>query len=255
MRAVFIIARLSILENARKHVFHVLCLGLLAIIAGSTLLSMFTEGVQIKILKDLCMTSILFGGGVLAIAIGSSGVPQDIETKNLYPLMARPLTRSQYLLGRYVGGLITILSAILVMAVVFGILIASYEHVFDPYLVIAIGYTALQAAIILAIALTLSTIVSSPIAGIITFLIYVFGTVKIGYLGKAIDSATNIITKTAFTVIYHLLPNLECFNMKDALVHHEPVPSAYLVQVAFYGLLYCTIMLIIGSTVFSRKEI
>lgn len=255
MRTIFILAKLSILENARKHVFHVLCLIILAVIAGSTLLSIFTEGVKLKILKDLCMTSILFGGGMLAIALGSSGIPQDLETRNLYPILARPVTRTQYILGRYVGSLITIIAAILVMSAVFGVLIASFEHKIDPFLILAILFTILQTAIILAISLTLSTVTSSPIAGILTFMAYIFGTVKIGYLGKMLESATNVVSKTAFSIIYHILPNLECFNMKDALVHHDPVPASYMLQVCVYGILYTAVVLLLGTAVFSKKEI
>jgi len=255
MRAIFILAKLSILENTRRHVFHVLCLIILAVVAGSTLLSIFTQGVQIKIMKDLCMTSILFGGGMLAIALGCSGVPQDLETKNLYPILARPLTRAQYLLGKYVGGLLTIIVAILVMSVVFGILILSYEHTFDPNLVLAVAFTVLQSAIILAIALAFSTVASSPIAGILTFMAYVFGTLKIGYLGHVVDSASNVLVKTGFSIIYHILPNLECFNMKDSLVHHDPVPATYMAQVAIYGVLYCAVVLLAGTAMFSKKEV
>lgn len=255
MRTIIILAKLSILENTRKHVFHVLCLIILAVIASSTLLSIFTQGVQIKILKDLCMTSILFGGGILSIALGCSGVPQDLESKNLYPILARPLTRAQYLMGKYVGSLATIITAILVMSAVFGILIVSFEHSFDPNLILAVAFTALQSAIILAIALTISTVASSPIAGILTFMAYVFGTIKIGYIGHVVESASNIIVKTGFNVIYHILPNLECFNMNNSLVHHNPVPTAYMIQVAIYGVLYCSVVLLIGTAIFSRKEL
>ena len=255
MRTIFILAKLSILENTRRHVFHVLCLIILAVIASSTLLSIFTQGVQIKIMKDLCMTSILFGGGMLAIALGCSGIPQDLETKNLYPILARPVTRAQYMLGKYVGGLLTVITAVLVMSAVFGVLIVSYERSIDINLILAVAFTVLQAAIVLAISLALSTVSSSPIAAIVTFMAYVFGTVKIGYMGHMVESASNPVTKTAFGVIYHILPNLECFNMKDALVHHDYVPAIYMAQVAIYGVLYCAVVLLLGMTLFSRKEV
>ena len=108
MTGIWTIAKMSLLENSRKQVFHVLCLLMLAVIGSSTLLSIFTEGVQIKILKDLCMTCIMFGGAALAIALGATGIPNDVESRTIHPLIARPLTRTQYLMGKFLGTFITV---------------------------------------------------------------------------------------------------------------------------------------------------
>ena len=55
--------------------------------------------------------------------------------------------------------------------------------------------------------------------------------------------------------LYHLLPNLESFNFKDALVHHLAVPSAYLWQTAAYGVFYTAALLTLASMSFARKEL
>ena len=55
--------------------------------------------------------------------------------------------------------------------------------------------------------------------------------------------------------LYHLLPNLESFNFKDALVHHLTVPSAYLWQTAAYGVFYTAALLTLASMSFARKEL
>ena len=72
---ILVISKLTVLENSRKQVFHVLLIAALAIICASTLLSFFTLGVQLKILKDLSLTSIIFCGGILAVALASAGLP------------------------------------------------------------------------------------------------------------------------------------------------------------------------------------
>jgi len=90
LQRTLILAKLNVLENARKQVFHVLVLGTVVVIFSSTLLSFFTLGVQIKVLKDLCLASILLSSGMIAIALGSGAVPADIEAKTAYPILARP---------------------------------------------------------------------------------------------------------------------------------------------------------------------
>lgn len=255
MSQIWTIAKMSMLENSRKHVFHVLCLIMLAIIAGSTLLSIFTEGVKIKIIKDLCMTSILFGGAVLAIALGSMGIPNDVESRTLYPIFARPISRVQYILGKYLGTMLTVTMGILGMAAIFAILIASYQGSFDPYLLLAIGYTILEVGIVAAVATAVSVFASPAMTMVITFMVYLAGLIKIGYFGGLIERTPNATVKIAFGFVYHLLPNLECFNLKTSLVHHDPIPPSYLIQVAVYGVCYAAFALFLGALKFARKEV
>ena len=255
MKRVWVIARTSILENSRKQVFHVLCLLMFTVIAGSTLLSIFTEGVKLKILKDLCMTAILFGGAVLSIALGATGIPNDVENRTIYPIIARPINRAQYVVGKFLGTFLTVGMGVAAMAVVFGCLIYYYQRSFDAFLLMAMLFTLLEVAIISAAATAMSTITSPAVTAVLTFMFYLFGTVKIGYFSNLIGRDTNVITRTASKMVYHLLPNLECFNLKTALVHHDAVPTSYLVQVAIYGVCYAGFVLLLGSAYFARREV
>lgn len=255
MRDVWLIARMSVLENGRKQVFHVLCLIMFTVIAGSTLLSIFTEGVRLKILKDLCMTAILFGGAVLSIALGATAIPNDVENRTIYPIIARPTTRARYVIGKFLGTFLTVAAGVAAMAIVFGALIYYYQGGFDTFLLMAMLFTLLEVAIIAAVATAISTVASPAVTAVLAFMFYLFGTVKIGYFSSLIGRDTNWLTRSASKLVYHLLPNLECFNLKTALVHHDAVPPAYLAQVAVYGICYAAFVLLLGSAWFSRREV
>lgn len=255
MTGIWTIARMSLLENSRKQVFHVLCLLMLTVIASSTLLSIFTQGVQIKILKDLCMTCMLFGGAAMAIALGSSGIPSDVESRTIHPLIARPLTRAQYVMGKFIGTFITVSLGVAAMALAFAFLILMFQRGFDTYLALAVLFTLLEVAIIAAIATTLSTFATPAVTAVLTFVAYVGGTIKIGYLGSLIERSSDGLTKAAYSLIYHVLPNLECFNLKTSLVHQDAVPAAYLGQVAIYGVCYVAFVLVLGMSFFASREV
>lgn len=255
MAGIWIIAKMSLLENSRKQVFHVMCLLMLAVIAGSTLLTIFTDGVQTKILKDLCMTCLLFGGAAMAIALGATGVPNDIESRTIHPLLARPLTRVQYLIGKFLGTFITVSLGVAAMTVVFGALIMMYQHSIDSSLGLAVLFTLLEVAIIAAVAITISTFASPAITTVLTFMIYLAGTIKIGYIGELIEKSQAGLSKGLYLLIYHALPNLECFNLKSALVHQEIIPGLYLSQVAVYGICYIAFMLVVGASYFASREV
>ncbi|MEN6358132.1 MAG: ABC transporter permease subunit [Armatimonadota bacterium] len=255
MRKIWIIAKMTLLENSRKQIFHVLCLLMLAVIAGSTLLSIFTEGTKLKILKDLCMSCILFGGAALAIALGSTGIPNDVEQRTLQPIAARPVSRAQYVAGKFVGTFLTVAMGVMAMALVFAVLIYSYQRSIDTFLPLATGFALLEVAIIAAIATSLSTVASPAVTSLVSFLIYVCGSVKIGYFGGMIERTGSTFVRIFYSGIYHILPNLECFNLKTALVHNDSIPVAYLLQVAIYGVCYAAFVLALGTFNFSRKEI
>ncbi len=255
MTVIWTIAKMSLLENSRKQVFHVLCLLMMAVMASSTLLSIFTEGVQIKILKDLCMTCLLFGGAAMAIALGSSAIPNDVESRTIHPLIARPLTRAQYVLGKFIGTVVTVSLGVMAMALAFSFLILMYQRSLDAYLGLAVLYTLLEVAIIAAIATTISTFATPAVTTVLTFLAYVGGTIKIGYLGGLIERSQTGLTKMAYSLIYHVLPNLECFNLKSSLVHQDAVPAAYLGQVAIYGVCYTAFVLVMGMSFFASREV
>lgn len=254
MRTIWTIAGISVLENARKQVFQVVCILMLVVIAGSTTLSLLTEGVKIKILKDLCMSCILFGGAALSVVLASSGIPQDIENRTLYPLIARPIGRWNYVLGKYFGALVTVWAGIAVMSIVFALLIASFEGKADSFLAVCILFAGLESAVICAIAVALSTRCTPAVAAALTFAAYLFGSIKMGYLSGSIAQLSEPVRGIALT-LYHVLPNLECFNLKPALVHGETVPLAYLVGVAAYGIVYSGFVLVAGSFAFGRRAI
>lgn len=254
MSCVLIIAKATVLENARKQVFHVVTLLTLTVVCASVLLSFFTLGVQVKILKDLCMTSILFCGGVLAIALACIGIPGEIESRMCYPVLARSVTRTQMILGKYLGTIFTIYIGMGVIALAFAALLAG-KHALDCFLLLSLGYALLEIAVIAAIAMLLSVLTTPAVAAMVSFLIYIMGTVKIEYFKPLVQSITNPGAKEGARIVYHLLPNLESFNFKDALVHHLHVPGVYLFEVAIYGICYAGLALTLTSWVFSRKEL
>jgi Cu-processing system permease protein len=254
MTRVLILIRMTMMENARKQVFHVVMLLTLAVVCASTLLSVFTMGVQVKILKDLCMTSILFCGGVLAVALGATALPGEIESKTCYPILARPVRRSEFILGKYLGTLGTIFIGLALIGIAFAVLLMS-RQAFDSAISIAIAFALLEVAVVAAISMTLSTFTTSAVAAMVSFLLYLGGMVKMEYLKSLIDGVGNHASRAFVMVFYHALPNLESFNFKDALVHNLHVPGAYLAQVAIYGFCYAALVVTLAATIFGRREL
>ncbi|MDO8681878.1 MAG: ABC transporter permease subunit [Armatimonadota bacterium] len=255
LRRTLILARLNLLENARKQVFHVLVLGTVVVIFSSTLLSFFTLGVQVKVLKDLCLASIMLSAGMIAIALGCGSIPTDVENKTIYPILARPLRRWEYVMGKYLGTLITTIASVAVMTLAFSALLFRYQHHVDTFMFTAIGFVLLESAVLAGITVLLSTFATPVAAAVVSFLVFVLGTVKIGYLATLLNANDNGTVKVIGKFLYHLIPNLECFNFKDALVHGVQTPTSYLLLVAAYGVLYAAFTVGLACAIFARREL
>lgn len=232
-----------------------LIIAALAVISASTLLSCFTLGVQTKILKDLSISSIILCGGLLAVVLASSGLQGEIEHRTLYPILARPVRRGELLIGKYLGVLATVYAGLSAIILAFALILVRYGGQIDSGFLTAIAFALFEVAVIAAVAMLLSVIATPAVAGMLSLLIYICGTIKMGYLHHLGESAGGSVAKTAFFAFYHLLPNLECFNFKDALVHNLPVPGVYMVQVAIYGIVYSAVLLAAAFEIFARKEL
>jgi len=141
------------------------------------------------------------------------------------------------------------------MTVAFGALIYAYQHSLDTFLGMAVLFTLLEVAIVAAIATTISTFASPAVTAAVTFMAYLAGTIKIGYIGGLIEGSQTGVSRALYALVYHALPNLECFNLKTSLVHHDAIPAAYLAQVAIYGLGYIGFVLAVGASIFAGREV
>src|SRR3984957_14156906 len=103
LRQVISVARVTMLEGARKQIFHVLTLFGIGMIAISTLLGVFDHNMMLIFVKDLASVSILVSSVIIAITLSVSGIPSEIDNKTAYPVLAKPIARWQFVAAKYHG--------------------------------------------------------------------------------------------------------------------------------------------------------
>jgi len=256
LRHIGVIAKVSMLEGARKQIFHVLMLFSITLLAIAIMLGRFGHNVQVQTIKDMCSAVILISTGLIAITLSVTGIQQELEQKTAYPVLAKPLARWEFVAGKYLGTMGTVTIGVVILGATFCAVLVGYTGTIDPGVLLVLPYIVLEAAILGAIGTMLSTVASPPLAWFLSVFIYVLGSAKFGIYTYLIGGKNaTIVSRAIGTVVYHLLPNLECFNFKDSLVHHLPVPGAYLAQTALYAVLYTSAVLTIASLSFARKEL
>lgn len=250
-----IIGRVTMLEGARKQVFHVLLLVATFLIFSSAILARFDQHVQVKMLSDLALFSIFLVSSVIAITISVTGLPGEMEQKTIYPVIAKPVSRWQFLVGKYAGAMATTAIGTAVMTVTFLFLEYYYVGHVDPAVFYVVPFLLLQTGILAALALCLSTLCSWPLAWFLSIMLWLLGNSKFSLYQSLMKQNQPPLNQFTIKVLFHLLPNLQSFNFMDALVHHLYVPASYLWQTALYGVCYIGAVLILSSALFARREL
>src|SRR6059058_2841791 len=116
-RAITAIARNAFREAVRDRVLYNLVLFVLLLIGGAIFLGELSAGQDAKIIADLGLSAMLLFGVFIAIFVGVGLVYKEIERRTLYAILAKPIGRGQFLLGKYLGLCLTLLVNVLIMGV------------------------------------------------------------------------------------------------------------------------------------------
>jgi len=123
---------------------------------------------------------------------------------------------------------------------------------FSLRFIAAFYLTFLELALVNAIVVFFSTCVSPPLAAVFTL-----GAFVVGHLSQSIRDFGQMqgspLQQKIFDAVYYLVPNLEVFNVRAAVVHGDPVAGLHLVMATIYGLCWCGLLLLVGGSVFARK--
>ncbi len=260
------VARAVFRESVRDRVLYNLVGFALIVIGTSYLIGQLTAGQDFKIIKDVGLAAMSVFGLFIAIFIGIGLVSKEVERRSIYSLIAKPVRRSELVLGKYAGLVLTIAINLAVMALVwYGVLgyLSSIENeafkraweapATDPRMLVAVYLIFVQLMLVIALALFFSTFASPMFAAVFTFGLYVAGHfgADLKHFDVVVDNAA---VKYATRAIYYLLPNMAIFDVKSAVVHGQPVPAGYVLTATAYAACYITALVAASVWIFARRD-
>lgn len=254
VRALFALVQLGFLEGVRRQILHVMVLLALVVIAVAGTVTFFDLGVQVKIVKDTGMVMILLAGSLSIVFLVGGALFHDVEQRMVYPLLARPISRTLYVVARYLGALGAVYVGMTIMAVALIGLLWIHLGYLSGMAVLALAFTYLEVALVGAVALLLSTFLTPAMTVTVTLFLYLMGSIKFSYLHHLAERSGGL-AKWGILLVSAPLPNMEAFRLKDALVHDLSVPTAFLATVAVYGVLFIAFCVAAASWRFGRQEV
>ncbi|MBI5746046.1 MAG: ABC transporter permease [Nitrospirae bacterium] len=250
---IVVIALNTFRETVREKVLYNLLFFALLMIGSSVLLSTLTIGEQSKIIMDIGLASINIFGILIAIFVGIGLVSKEIEKKTIYTIISKPIYRYQFLLGKYLGLLITLFVNTSIMVIGFFAVLLIMSYNITPDMIKAILLIYVEMMVVTAVALMFSTFTTSALSAIFTISIYVIGHL-LGDLKAFAAKLGNPVMVFMMDALYYILPNLENFNIKGEVVHNIALDPSFIVMSVLYGLLYITMILLSSVIIFQRRD-
>jgi ABC-type transport system involved in multi-copper enzyme maturation permease subunit len=273
---------LSTFQEALRRRWMTALLGFaLAIIALSTFFTWMQPGEEEKFLRDFGIGFIILMTLLMSIFLGVALVPPEVERRTIFTILSKPVDRLEFLIGKFMGLCLTLLVNLLAMAILFLIAYTMYrvrrEGGFSEAMAVTEAQPGLiyelsnlsaaiilhygQLAIMAALALTLSLVVSNITAIIFSFLAYFGGQMSsywehLGTEHGQNESGTGLSgpMQRIVSVVYFLLPRLDRFDVRERLVQDMPIGFNYVWKAFDSGLIYVAVLLTIAYLIFSDRE-
>jgi ABC-type transport system involved in multi-copper enzyme maturation permease subunit len=266
VRAVSSIAANVFRESVRDRVPYNLVVFAILLIGSSYLIGQLTAGQDIKIIKDLGLAATSIFGLFIAIFIGIGLVSKEVERRSVYALLSKPISRPQFIAGKYLGLVLTLTVNVSVMTAALYFVLSYMTYLSapdsraaweapgtDPALLKAILLIFVELMLITALAVFFSSFSTPILSAALTFGIYVAGhfNADLRNYGAIVDSP---VAATLARVLYHVLPDLSAFDVKAQVVHGLAVPAGYIAATIGYGAAYIAAILLAATWIFSRRD-
>lgn len=251
---IFAIAQNTFRESIRDKVLYVLLFFAAVTIFGSKALGWISIGQDIKIVKDIALSATSIFGILIAIFVGTSLIYKEIDKRTLYTILAQPMHRYEFILGKYLG-LVALLAVVTVtMAVVSSVYILLLGGTLHATFFLAILLIYWKLLLITAFAVLMSSLTSPILGAIIVFSVAVFGhaTEVFRDLPPQFDGTA---AQKILEIVYYVVPNLSNFDIAREAANGIEVSGSYVAWVLVYGAMYTIMLLILAALAFQEKDV
>ncbi len=257
MRNIFAVAGVVIKELYRRKDFYVLFIVTILICLVMASVNIYNDEKIVRYLKEICLLLVWISSLVIAITTTARQIPAERENRTLLPLLAKPLSRSQLVFGKFLGCWVACGLTLLCFYVFLGALAASRDHhwpLLDYFQAASLHWFLL--GIVVAMALLGSLVFAAPSSNSTICFVVVGGILLIGRHLDQVALQFSEPMRGITLAIYYAIPHLEFFDMRDLVIHDWPLIAWKFYGLALlYALAYMGVFLAGACLAFRRKAV
>lgn len=285
IRRIQTIAAATWTELVRLKVFYFLVIFALLIIASSFFLAGFSFEAEFQMLKDIALGAMSIFSSLLAILAAANLLPKDMEDRTIYTILAKPVARFEYLLGKLFGLLLLLTLAVALMALVFAVtlfLFTNYKlhmtsvemngapeaeiasalaqiraqgydsNLFAGGIIILVKSWLLAAMTLFISAFSTSAIFTTIAAFAVYFIGHLQATARDYWLSAA---DPGVFVKGILALIALIFPDLQALNLVDDIVAGTAIPMIVLLKTLALGMGYIVVYTALAVAAFQSREL
>jgi len=254
MIRILTLAWLVWLEMIRRKDIYVLLILLVAFLVTLMALNLFGLGQAVSYLKEIGLLLAWVCSWILAVSVSACQLPQEERQGTIFPLLAKPVSRAEVLLGKWLGAWVVTGAATLVFYVLLALMVALRGGSFGGAMLAQawlLHFSLL--GIITALGIAFSTRLNADAASALTCVVTLAAWLVLPRVPDLVLTARGAV-QTGLMVIYYALPHLELFDLRRRLVYGwPPVPNAVVLWILVYGLLMTAVFLTLGWLAYRNK--
>jgi ABC-type transport system involved in multi-copper enzyme maturation permease subunit len=210
---------------------------------------------ELPMIKAFGLTGIYFFNAIIALFLGTTSFFKDVDRKVVYFILAKPVSRAQFLLGKFFGLCMVLLVTTAILGVAYVGLIAFEHGGFDSLGLLAILMQFLEMALFIAFAIFVSTFSSSLLSIVYTSAVFFLGHVVSSLIQDAKTIGISGAKLFFVKVFYYIFPNLEKFDIRNLAIHNVATPLLSFALALAYAIAYIIFLLAVSVWIFNKKEI
>lgn len=254
-RGTLVVAGFTFRQAFHERLLTTLGLFGLVVVGGTPLIARLTLGERVRIIKGFGLGATLFLGFLIAALWGVRALSGEIESRRIVPFLARPLGRSSYLTGRFLGlSLLLLFNTVVMGVVVGGAVWAVRQPVHLPLLGAAILSLWVELEVLAGAALFASTLLT-PWVSVLCVLV----TFTVGHLGRDLE-IFGVMTKSpavrwATWGLHQVFPDFSMMSFRRDYTYLLPIDSLRLSLSVVHGAAYATALVCLAALVFHRRDL
>lgn len=250
MKAVFTFSLMTLRMLFRRRTLWGILLVILLALAGISLVPSFDVSNQGRFILDFGLFGIEVGALLLALGLAATLFPRDRETRTLMPLIAVPLARWQYLLGRFMGAALVQAAALLVTCLGLMLILLFHRLPIPGDLLPATLLIIIEGWFLLSTVFFFSFFTSPPLNWPLTTMLFIVSQMSVAEFVGIMPSAPGLMRTVRL-----ILPHADVFHIKDPIAHGFEIEPVYFLIAIFYGLCYSAFMLSLALAVFRGRDL
>jgi Cu-processing system permease protein len=253
MKIILAIAKNTFKQAIRDKILYGIIIFALLFIGSVAIISSLALEENVFVMRNLGLAGIYFFGLIVTIFLGSSLIYDEVDQRTTYMLLAKPVTRGNIVIGKFLGLLASTGLTTILMTAAYAAIIFFNGGGVDFQVLIVVGLQLIEMALLITVLILFSTITTPLASTIYTILIVYIGhslSLIYSYAMKA-----NYLTKVTLLAVYYIAPNLEKFNSRNLIAHNLPLSARELALSSIYALGYIILVLYMANIAFNKRDL